>query len=216
MVGAHPDDEVLGCGGLIARLVAEGAQVRVLILCAATTSRRREVPGRSERLAESERALAVLGVSGVERFEQPDNRLDTVALLDLIQRIERAALAWQPNLLLTHEATDLNVDHRVAHQAAITAFRPLPGRGPMRIWTFEVPGSSAWQDPALSTFHPSVYVDIEAQLEVKLRAMQCYAAELREPPHPRSLAGIETQARWRGQQMGRAAAEAFHLVRETC
>jgi N-acetylglucosamine malate deacetylase 1 len=217
VVGAHPDDEVLGCGGLLARLVAEGAQVRVLILCAPTTSRRgAEGPGRTDLLAESERALAVLGVSSVERFEQPDNRLDTVALLDLIQSIERAGLPWQPDLVLTHEPTDLNIDHRIAHQVAITAFRPLPGRGFMRIWAFEVPGSSAWQDPALSTFHPSVYIDIEEHLEVKLRAMRCYASELREPPHPRSLAGIETLARWRGQQMGTTAAEAFHLVRETC
>ena len=217
VVGAHPDDEVLGCGGLIARLIAEGAQVRVLILCGATTSRQAvKGPDQGERLAESERALAVLGVSGVERFEQPDNRLDTVPLLDLIQSIERAGLAWQPDLILTHEPTDLNADHRIAHQAAITAFRPLPERKPMRIWAYEVPGSSAWQDPALSAFHPSVYVDIEGYLEVKLRAMRCYAGELRESPHPRSLAGIETLARWRGQQMGRAAAEAFHLVRETC
>lgn len=217
VVGAHPDDEVLGCGGLMARLVAEGAEVRVLILCGATTSRK-DVNGlgQSERVAESERALAVLGISGVERFEQPDNRLDTVPLLDLIQSIERAGLAWQPDLILTHEPTDLNVDHRIAHQAAITAFRPLPERNPMRIWAFEVPGSSAWQDPALSAFHPSVYVDIEGYVEVKLRAMRCYASELREPPHPRSLVGIETLARWRGQQSGSAAAEAFHLVRETC
>ncbi|HTO43320.1 MAG TPA: PIG-L deacetylase family protein [Burkholderiales bacterium] len=217
VIGAHPDDEVLGCGGLIARLVAEGARVRIIILCGATTSRRDvEAPGRSDRLGESECALAVLGISGIERFEQPDNRLDTVPLLDLIQSIERAGLAWQPDLILTHDPTDLNIDHRIAHQAAITAFRPLPGRNPMRIWAFEVPGSSAWQDPALSTFQPSVYVDIEGHLEVKLRAMQCYVSELRAPPHPRSLAGIETLARWRGQQMGKAAAEAFHLVRETC
>ena len=217
VVGAHPDDEVLGCGGLIARLVGEGAQVRVLILCGATTSRAHvDRPAPKERLAESERALAVLGVSGVERFEQPDNRLDTVALLNLIQLIERTGLAWQPDLVLTHEPTDLNVDHRIAHQATITAFRPLPGRGPMRIWGFEVPGSSAWQDPALSAFRPSVHVDIEGYLDVKLRAMRCYASELREPPHPRSLAGIETLARWRGYQMGRVAGEAFHLVRETC
>src|SRR5262245_27363373 len=179
VVGAHPDDEVLGCGGLIARLVAEGAQVRVLILCGPTTSRRDvEGPHRSERLGESERALAALGVSRVERFAQPDNRLDTVPLLELIQLIERAGLVWQPDLVLTHEPSDLNVDHRIVHQAAITAFRPLPGRSPMRIWAFEVPGSGAWQDPALSIFHPSVYVDIEGYLEVKLRAMQCYASEL--------------------------------------
>ena len=217
VVGAHPDDEVLGCGGLIARLIAEGSQVRIVILCGATTSRQAvQEPDLRERLEESERALAVLGVTSVERFEQPDNRLDTVPLLDLIQPIERVGLAWQPDLVLTHEASDLNVDHRIAHQAAITAFRPLPGRDPMRIWAFEIPGSSAWQDPALSTFHPSVYVDSERFLHVKLKAMQCYAGELREAPHPRSLAGIETLARWRGHQMGRAAAEAFHLVRETC
>lgn len=217
VVGAHPDDEVLGCGGLIARLVAECAEVRAIILCGATTSRCNDDEAeRAERLSESCRAMAVLGVSACERFDRPDNRLDTVPLLDLIQCIERSALDWRPDLILVHDATDLNVDHRIAHQAAITAFRPLPGRRAMRIWAFEVPGSTAWQDPSVGTFRPSVYVNIEQQLPHKLQAMQCYASELREAPHPRSLAGIEALARWRGHEMGSAAAEAFHLVRETC
>ena len=216
VVGAHPDDEVLGCGGLIARLIGEGAQVRVLVLCGATTSRR-EDRGRpsQERLSEFERAMAALGVSDFRRLEQPDNRLDTVPFLDITQSIERLALGWEPDLVLTHDASDLNVDHRIAHQATLTAFRPLPGRSPMRIWAFEIPGSTAWQDPALARFQPTVYVDIEAQLGTKLRAMECYVSELREPPHPRSLEGIKTLAHLRGHEMGKPAGEAFHAVRET-
>jgi LmbE family N-acetylglucosaminyl deacetylase len=217
VVGAHPDDEVLGCGGLIARLIGEGTQVQVLVLCRATTSRTEDrVPPSQERLGEFERAMAALGVYDFHRLERPDNRLDTVPLLDLTQSIERLALDWEPDLVLTHDASDLNMDHRIAHQATITAFRPLPGRGPMRIWAFEVPGSTAWQDPGLARFQPTVYVDIEGQLSTKLRAMQCYASELRDPPHPRSLEGIRTLARLRGHEMGKQAGEAFHAVRETC
>jgi N-acetylglucosamine malate deacetylase 1 len=217
VVGAHPDDEVLGCGGLIARLVEDGAQVRVVVLCGATTSRTEDSgPPPHERLKEFERAMAVLGVSNFHRLERPDNRLDTVPLLDLIQSIELLARDWEPDLVLTHDASDLNMDHRIAHQATITAFRPLPGRGPMRIWAFEVLGSTAWQDPGLARFQPTVYVDIEGQLNTKLRAMECYATELREPPHPRSLEGIRTLAHFRGHEMGKQAAEAFHAVRETC
>lgn len=216
VVGAHPDDEVLGCGGLIARLIGEGAQVRVLVLCGATTSREENRPPSQQRLREFERAMAELGVSDFHRLERPDNRLDTVPLLDLTQSIERLALDWEPDLVLTHDASDLNVDHRIAHQATITVFRPLPGRGPMRIWAFEVPGSTAWQDPGLARFQPTVYVDIERELSTKLRAMECYASELRDPPHPRSLEGIRTLAHLRGHEMGKQAAEAFHAIRETC
>jgi LmbE family N-acetylglucosaminyl deacetylase len=160
--------------------------------------------------------MATLGVSDFHRLEQPDNRLDTVPFLDLTQSIERLALDWDPDLVLTHDWSDLNVDHRIAHQATITAFRPLPGRAPMRIWAFETPGSTAWQDPALARFQPTVYVDIETQLSTKLRAMECYTSELRDPPHPRSLEGIRTLARLRGYEMGKQAGEAFHAVRETC
>jgi N-acetylglucosamine malate deacetylase 1 len=216
VVAAHPDDETLGCGGLIARLVAEGAQVRVLVLCGPTTSRTERTLQPQGRLGEFERAMAVLGVSDFDRLDRPDNRLDTVPLLELIQAVERVALDWGPELILAHDFSDLNIDHRIAHQATITAFRPLPKRNPMRIWAFEVGGSTAWQDPGLTRFQPNAYVDIEHHLEAKLRAAQCYASELRDPPHPRSLEGIRTLAHLRGQEMGRAAAEAFRLVRETC
>jgi LmbE family N-acetylglucosaminyl deacetylase len=216
VVGAHPDDEVLGCGGLIVRLIGEGAQVRILVLCGVTTSRGEDRPAAQRRHRELERAMSELGVSDFHRLDQPDNRLDTVPLLDLTQSIERLALDWEPDLVLTHDASDLNVDHRIAHQATITAFRPLPDRGPMRMWAFEVPGSTAWQDPGLARFQPTVYVDIERELSAKLRTMECYVSELRDPPHPRSLEGIRTLAHLRGNEMGTQAAEAFHAIRETC
>lgn len=213
VVAAHPDDEVLGCGGLIARLVAAGAEAAVLVLTDVTTSRASaggevaaSVPG------EMAQAMAVLGVAHARRLALPDNRLDTVPLLQIIQEVERER-AFDPDLVVTHAPSDLNIDHRLAHQATVTAFRP-DGSKARRLLAFEVPSSTEWQDTQVAWFRPNCYVDIGGFLERKLDAMRCYASELREPPHPRSLEGIAARARLRGFESCLAAAEAFQLIRD--
>lgn len=210
IVAAHPDDEVLGCGGTAARLAAAGCEVHVRILCGTTSSR--GTPS-AEADAEFEKAAGVLGAASTERWDYPDNRLDTVPLLEIVQRIARAANETAPELVLTHDPSDLNIDHVLAHRATITAFRPLPGAGHTMVACYETLSSTEYQDAGVAHFRPSWYVDIGATLERKLDAMRCYASELCDPPHPRSLDGIETLARRRGHEVGRAAAEAFRIVR---
>lgn len=214
VVGAHPDDEVLGCGGLIARLVEAGTTVRVVTLSGVTTSRPQEDAGcAGQFMDEMAQAMEMLGVHSFRRFDIPDNRFDTRPLLELAQYLESERESFTPELIVTHDAGDLNVDHRLTNQAVLTAFRPRPGESPFSIWAFEILSSTEWQDPALKCFQPQIYLDISRQLETKLKAMQCYASELRDYPHPRSLEGIRLLARMRGLEVCQTAAEAFRLIR---
>lgn len=212
VVAAHPDDEVLGCGGLIARLVAAGAEASVLVLTDVTTSRAGADSVAASVRGEMAQAMKVLGVTRARRLPLPDNRLDTVPLLQIVQEVEQER-AFDPDLVVTHAPSDLNVDHRVAHQATVTAFRP-DGSKARRLLAFEVPSSTEWQDPQVGWFRPNCYVDIGDTLERKLEAMRCYASELREPPHPRSIEGIAARARLRGFETCLAAAEAFQVIRD--
>jgi N-acetylglucosamine malate deacetylase 1 len=224
VVAAHPDDEVLGCGGAMARLAAEGAEVHVAFLADGVGSRGSAGAGemlapdeqraRDQRRAAARRAGEILGVSSVSFDDLPDNRLDSVPLLDITQRVEALIAEYRPELLITHHAGDLNVDHRRVHQAAVTACRPQRGYPVKTLLSFEVPSSTEWQSPASGVpFVPNWFIDISAALPQKLDALEAYAAEIRDWPHPRSMQGVEHLARWRGATVGCDAAEAFVLVR---
>jgi N-acetylglucosamine malate deacetylase 1 len=216
VVAAHADDEILGCGGTLARHVAQGEKVHVLLLADGVSARggkrRAEV---AERQAAARRAMKVIGAAAPEFAGFPDNRLDTVALLDIVQAIEGFLRRVKPGIVYTHHGGDLNVDHRVTHGAVVTACRPLPDSRVQAIYTFEVPSSTEWQSPQQSMpFVPQRYVDIASSLERKLEALRCYGGEMRKAPHPRSYEGVRTLAELRGIQSGLVAAEAFAVVRE--
>lgn len=215
VVAAHPDDEVLGCGATLARHAAAGDRVHVLIL-ADGVGARQDGPGEAAaaRMQAARDAAACLGVEPPRLLDLPDNRLDSLPLLDIVQRVEAVVAELRPRVLYTHHAGDLNIDHRIAHQAVMTACRPVPGACWRRIFCFEVASSTEWQTPrAQDAFLPNWYVDAGATLARKLEALQAYADELRPWPHPRSLQAVEYLARWRGASVGMEAAEAFMLAR---
>ena len=221
VIAAHPDDEVLGCGGVIARHADRGDQVHVLIVAEGSTSRQIK---RDRSLAADElSALAqaaqvagsILGASGVELLDLPDNRLDSLDRLDLIKCIEEHIEEHQPDCVYVHHAGDLNVDHRRLHEAVVTACRPIPGQMVKRLLSFEVASSTEWQPPgSAQVFQPNWFVDISAQWERKRRALVAYSSEMRNWPHSRSLEAVEHLVRWRGAQIGVEAAEAFCLLRQ--
>lgn len=220
VVAAHPDDEVLGCGGFVAKMARAGWHVDVLILAEGATSRteQRDRNALAAEISELGRAAReagkILGARSVEIDAFADNRMDSAVLLDVVKRIEAAIARTQPQRVLTHCASDVNVDHRVIHDAVIAATRPLPGACVRELFFFETPSSTEWRPSAsLPTFSPAMYVDITAELDVKLAALGAYAAEMREFPHPRSLEGVAYLARWRGATAGCGAAEAFEVGR---
>ena len=220
VVAAHPDDEVLSCGGTIARHADGGDQVQVLIVAEGATSRqqqrdRYQATEELSALAQAaQRGGAILGAQGVELLDLPDNRLDSLDRLDLIKRIEERIARLQPQVVYVHHAGDVNVDHRRLHEAVVTACRPTPGHPVKRLLSFEVASSTEWQPPgSASFFQPNWFVDISAQWQRKREALEAYASEMRSWPHARSFKAVEHLARWRGAQVGVEAAEAFMLLR---
>jgi LmbE family N-acetylglucosaminyl deacetylase len=216
VIAAHPDDEVLGCGATIARHVAEGARVAVLLMAdgvgaRAPADRQRELTARQQA---ARRACSELGVSDVTMLGHPDNRMDQVALLDIIQDIERVVGRCQPNIIYTHHAGDVNIDHRRVHDAVMAVCRPQPVFCVRQLLFFETASSTEWRSPAsMAPFAPNWFVDVSDYLPKKLAALSVYADELRAFPHPRSIEAVEHLARWRGATVGVAAAEAFELGR---
>ena len=216
---AHPDDEVLGCGGTIARLAQEGNEVYVAILGEGITSRYRQREQADQALVEALHARChqvgeLLGAREVLLHDLPDNRFDVVPLLDVIKIAEDLIADLQPLTVYTHCGADLNIDHVVVHRAVLTATRPLPGCSVREVLTFEVPSSTEWAFGQFApSFEPNVFVDISTTLETKVRAMALYESEDRESPHPRSPESLRALARRRGSTVGVGAAEAFSLVR---
>jgi len=158
-------------------------------------------------------AAAILGAS-ISFGGYADNRMDAVDLLDVIKSVERVISEFRPERVYTHHLGDVNVDHRIVHQAAVTACRPVAGQSVRSLLFFETPSSTEWQ-PAASDrlFAPNWFVPISSTMEKKRKALVAYASEMREFPHPRSLAAIEHLAGWRGACAGLTAAEAFMLGR---
>jgi len=211
---AHPDDEVLACGASLAKHADAGDAVHVLILATGLTSRGEADKAAVEGLRRQARAAAaILGVTSIAFGDFPDNRMDTVPLLSVVQEVERFRAEVRPTLVYTHHGGDLNVDHRIVQQAVVTTFRPVPGTPPHEIRACEVNSSTEWSAAPLPPFEPTMFEPVDATLERKVEALACYADEMRDWPHPRSLDGVRALARWRGAQCGRNSAEAFALVR---
>lgn len=219
IIAAHPDDEVLGCGGTAIAHAQRGDTVHILILAEGLTSRDdvRDVDARAAELAAwrhtARRAGALLGARSVEFAGLPDNRMDGLDLLDVVKRVEAFLAPLKPTRIYTHHGGDLNVDHRITHQAVLTAARPQ-GQGSPALFFFEVPSSTEWVTPgSFAPYLPNWYQDIAATLEAKLAALAVYEAELRAWPHPRSIEAVRDLARLRGAQVALPAAEAFVLGR---
>lgn len=214
-VAAHPDDEVLMCGASLARHARLGHRVETLILASGLDARGAADATAHDALERAaEAAAAALGIAAPRLARLPDNQLDTLSLLTIVQIVERFFAEIEPAVVYTHWHGDLNVDHRVAHDAVLTAARPLPGSTIRRILAGETLSSSEWQSPAVAAFAPSAFHDAAATMNAKLTALAAYEEEMRAFPHPRSAEAVKALATLRGTQAGFAAAEAFVMVRD--
>jgi LmbE family N-acetylglucosaminyl deacetylase len=217
VVAAHPDDEVLGCGGTIAKL-SKFHDIYSLILGEGITSRDIADAERKKGLIElrkhSQKANAILGVKNVYYEKFSDNRFDSHPLLDIIKTIEQTIQNIKPDTIFTHHFGDLNIDHCITHQAVLVAARPAGQHRIKKLFSFEILSSTEWNTQNPSTlFSPNTYVDIEETIDVKISAIQAYRNELREYPHPRSIEAIRILAQKRGMDAGLRYAEAFSLIR---
>jgi LmbE family N-acetylglucosaminyl deacetylase len=221
VIAAHPDDEVLGVGGTIAVHAAAGDEVQVLILAEGLTSREiiRNRSGKTEELSElaesARKAHDILGSSGLELLDLPDNRMDSLDLLDVVKIIEERIERYKPEVIYTHHCGDLNIDHRVCHNAVVTACRPQPGHCVKELVFFEVSSGTDYQTPGSAPyFEPNYFIDISSVLKKKLDALEAYSSEMREFPHTRSVKALNSLAEVRGASVGMAAAEAFVIGRK--
>jgi N-acetylglucosamine malate deacetylase 1 len=216
VIAAHPDDEVLGCGGTIAKHVDNGDKVFILFLADGSTSR---INGNDEsaklpRIQSGIIASACLGAEPPKFLNLPDNRMDTIPLLDIVQKVEKVISSIKPTVIYTHHLGDLNIDHQITHKAVMTAVRPQPNCTVREIYSFEVLSSTEWSSPSPESFFiPNRFVDITTTLDRKLHALEAYNDEMRNFPHSRSVKSVSILAYHRGSTMGINAAEAFKIER---
>jgi LmbE family N-acetylglucosaminyl deacetylase len=210
VIAAHPDDEVLGCGGTIAKHTQQKDQVRVLFIADGENSR--DTTHLEQRKKSAQNALKILGATAEGFLDFSDNQLDSVPLLQIIQKIERTIQTYKPEIVYTHHYGDLNIDHSLTNRAVMTACRPLPGCSVKEIYAFEVLSSTEWADEA-EQFKPNHFVDIQNFWDKKVDAITEYKAEMREFPHSRSMENLDALSTFRGGSIGVQRAEAFRLLR---
>lgn len=217
IIAAHPDDEVLGCGGTAARLAKESYKTYSLILGEGLTARDNTRDRERHKQAldtlkkQAYAANKAIGVSDVFLYDFADNRFDSVPLLDITKIIEKVIEKVKPVLVFTHYRNDLNIDHKITYQATLTATRPLLGQMVRKVYSFEVLSSTEWSYPL--NFSPDTFFDISRTINSKVEAMRRYSSEMRKFPHPRSVEGIKLNAKTWGMKTGLKYAEAFECVR---
>jgi N-acetylglucosamine malate deacetylase 1 len=214
VLAPHPDDEVLGCGGTIARLVAEGAQVDVAIVT------RGMAPAYSDDQVAAVRAEAaaahhLLGVAATHYLDLPAAGLDQMPQAEVNAAIAALVGQVQPSTLLVPFIGDIHADHQIVFNAAMVAVRPTGGFRPDRVLAYETLSETNWSAPHLSpAFAPTTFIDITGFLEAKIAAFGCYASQVRPFPNERSVESLRALAALRGSCVNLHAAEAFVLLRE--
>ena len=221
VVAAHPDDEVLGCGGTISSLKKKGIKIKILFLSEGVSSRfdYRNIDQKKfykeikERRDNSIKALRVLGVNKNDIYFKnlPCCQLDTIPILDLTKIIEKHIYDFKPSIIFTHSMNDTNIDHNITFKAVCSATRPVNKSFLKTIYLFEILSSSEWnfKEP----FKANCFYDISKTINKKISAMKMYKKEFRKYPHPRSLEVIKALAVYRGAQVGQKFSEAFNLLR---
>jgi LmbE family N-acetylglucosaminyl deacetylase len=213
VVVAHPDDEILGVGGTILKHVKNGDKVSILILSDGETSRG-DKADIVKRQKQAEKVKKSLGVKELILKSMPDNKFDSVPLLEIVKKVEEVVYKIKPETIYTHNPNDLNIDHRLTCEAVLTSCRPQPNFFVKNILVFETLSSTEWQiKDSQHFFCPTQYVDISKFINKKIEVLKVYKNELRQYPHPRSIEGVSVLAKFRGMEVGLKYAEAFQIIR---
>ncbi|MDC0127352.1 PIG-L family deacetylase [Methylophilaceae bacterium] len=217
IIAAHPDDDILGCGGFISKY--RKTKVFKVIFIAEGSTSRFDNPDSVEansalvnRQNMAVNALKKLGVSDIEFNNLPCGKLDQIPLLEINKIIEKGIDEFKPTMIFTHSASDLNQDHKIINKSTLIATRPLPNRKVESLLSFEVLSSSEWNFSKY--FSPNFFEEMTFEdIKNKQEAMAIYQSEMGEFPFPRSNLGIETLARYRGMQSGYNFSEAYEVIR---
>jgi LmbE family N-acetylglucosaminyl deacetylase len=223
IVAAHPDDELLGLGATMHKLINNyHVQTHVVIIGEGITSRsmKRDIKKARQSIDKLKKnikkAQSIIGYHSVSTYDLPDNRFDSVDLLDIIKIIEKEKQKFLPEIIFTHHGGDLNIDHQRTFEAVITACRPMKEEKVKKIISFETPSSTEWQaSNDFRQFVPNLFISISNEnLDAKIKAMECYELERRSYPHPRSPEALKIQAQRWGVATGNDFAEAFRLIQD--
>ena len=219
LIAAHPDDELLGCGGTLLYYKNKGYQIKIIFLSDGESSR--DISSKKTQILIKKREGQAIKISKLCKFKQPtfarflDNKLDTIPLIKIVKFIEREIKIFKPNIIITHNEDDLNIDHKTVFKATITATRPSSKTFVKSIFCFETPSSTENNFSKIKvSFNPNLYFDISKFINKKISMLKLYKQELRLYPHARSLEGIKVLAKYRGTQIGVKYAEAFNIIRQ--
>jgi len=190
VISAHSDDEALGCSGTILKHIDQGDQVHFLFMTNGVGSRNLISNEISDRIKDAKKSADIMKVTSFQNLNFPDNKMDSIPLLEIVKEVEFKITGLQPQIIYTHNVSDLNVDHQITHKAVITACRPQPNFCVKEIYAFEVLSSTEWQTPGINSFCPNVFVDITKYISLKKQVLEVYSDEMREPPHSRSIKNI--------------------------
>lgn len=218
VIAAHPDDEVLGMGGSIAKFSSEGKEVHLLIVTDGSSSQYASAENLAEiiesKKSETAKAKKILGISSVTYGGLPDMRLDTIPHIEINRVIEDTINHIEPDTVFTHFWGDINKDHQCIYESTLVASRPISGQKIKEIYCYSVPSSTEWnQHRAETIFTPTLFNEIVEYKEKKYQAMEAYSTELREYPHPRSIQHLRELDKAVGLQVGLKESESFVFVR---
>jgi LmbE family N-acetylglucosaminyl deacetylase len=218
VVAAHPDDEVYGMGGTIAKLADQGHEIHVLIVTDGCISQYRNEDNLQEiimrKQEEAQKANSILGVESVHFGNLPDMGLDKVPHIQINHIIEKLIQRLEPEEVYTHFYGDVNLDHQLVYKSTLVATRPIVGQCVKNLYAYSVPSSTEWSPQlANSVFMPNIFVEIEPYNPIKIEAIKAYITELREYPHPRSVESVKKNDVAIGIQCGLRSAERFMLLR---
>ena len=219
VIAAHPDDEVLGMGGTVAKLTTEGVECHLLIVTDGSSSQYRESIDIQKiidnKKQETKRCANILGFKSIIYGGLPDMKLDCTPHIDINQVIERVIDELQPDTVYTHFWGDVNADHQNVYKSTLVAVRPVMGQVVKDLFCYSVPSSTEWTPNKEDTmFMPNVFVDITDYAEQKYEAFAQYATELRDYPHPRSVQYLREADKTAGLRVGLLSAEEFVLLRK--
>ena len=215
VIAAHPDDELLGCGGTILKHVDNNDDVYVIFMTDGVSARGKNYLKVKKRKRQAIKVSKLLNTKSTIFLNFPDNKMDSIPLLKIVKRLEKLILKLKPKTIYTHFSDDLNKDHKITFEAVNVACRPINNCSVKKIISFEILSSTEWKlNNSKKKFNPNLYINIDKYLIKKLAALKIYTDEIKKFPHSRSLKGIQTLANFRGLESGLNCAEAFYINKE--